>query len=127
MTTVLTTEVVVQAPAAMEVGAWICPSVIWLTPAWPDGQGRVIVVEIEMVVIGAAGAGVGAGAPAGTELTGCCGEFAKLGGADTGPEETGAAGELGVDWGVGMRVIVEGMFATTPGFWATWGAQMPAR
>ena len=87
---------------------------------------------MEMVVKGAAGpagAAVGAGDPAGAAGAeeGCWGELAKLAGADTGAEDTGAAGELGVPWGVGMSVMVDGTLATTPGFCATWGAQIPAR
>ncbi len=47
---------------------------------------------------GPAGAAVGAGAAGGAAGAeeGCCGELAKLAGADTGAEETGAAGEFGV-------------------------------
>ena len=108
MTAVLTTEVVVQAPGAIDVGAWIWPSVIWLTAALADGQGSVIVVEIEMVVTGPAGAAVGATvtAAAGTEA-GCCGELARLAGVDAGPEVTG---------GVGRRVMVDGTPVMIPGF-----------
>ncbi len=128
MTAVLTTEVVVQAPGAIEAGAWIWPSVIWLAAALADGQGIVIVVEIEIVVTGPAAAAVGAGVtePTGAE-DGCCGEFAKLAGEDTGADVTGTTGELDVAGGVGNRVIVEGTLVTIPGFLATCGAQIPAR
>ena len=69
VTAVLTTEVVVQESGAIDAGAWIWPSVIWLTAAVADGQGMVTVVEMEIVVTGPAGAAVGAGAagPAGAE------------------------------------------------------------
>ena len=79
-------------------------------------QGTVTVVWMEMVVTGAAGAGAAV-----------TGELEDVGtaGALEGPVEPDE-GEV-IAAGVGTRVMVEGTLVTIPGFWLTWGAQIPAR
>ena len=78
-------------------------------------QGTVTVVWREIVVTGAAGA---AGAVIG-EL-----EDAAIGavvGAETAEDEGAVAN------GVGIKVMVVGTLVMIPGFFSTWGAQIPAR
>ena len=78
-------------------------------------QGTVTVVWMEIVVTGAAGAAGAAGAVVG-EL-----EDAATG-AVVGAEDAGV-----VAIGVGIKVTVVGTLVMIPGFWSTWGAQIPAR